>query len=59
MLDLPLWFLGSILGAIVALMLIAVSAYAGIGTLLLNIVAFACFAIPVIAGLRDDDLHIG
>lgn len=51
MTDRPLWFDGSLIGAVFALVLIPAST--GIGVFLVNLAALACFVAPVVAAVRE------
>jgi len=53
--DRPLWFDGSIIGAIFALVVLPASADSG--TFLLNLIALACFVAPIVFAVRDGDLR--
>jgi len=54
----PLWFDGSIIGAVFALVLTPVSLDLGLFLLLLNLVAIGCFVAPLVAGAREGDVSL-
>ena len=50
----PLWFDGCIIGAVFATILLPASMFAG--TFILNLIAVACFVVPIVFAVREGEV---
>ena len=53
----PLWFDGCIIGAVFTTILLPNAMHAGLGMTLANLLAIACFVVPLVMGVREGDLR--
>ena len=52
----PKWFDGCIIGAVFSTVLLSASVFVGAFTFILNLVAVACFVVPIVVAVREGDV---
>ena len=54
--NLPLWFTACIAGTVFSTVIIPASMHVGFGAVVLNLVALACFVVPMVAAWRAGEV---